>query len=159
MTLRLTSYWALRLSLAVIYLWFGLLKAIGHSPAEELAARTLGTLSLGLVPAVWNHALLVLMEAGIGLLLLLPRTNGLLRVLLPMHIAGTFLPLLLFPAECFSQWFVPTLLGQYVLKNLVMASAAYAICTCCTSVAGSLFGRQRRNLAHSCDQTIASAPA
>ncbi len=30
----------LRLSLAVIFIWFGLLKPLGISPAEELVART-----------------------------------------------------------------------------------------------------------------------
>ena len=43
---------ALRLSLGVIFLWFGLLKFFpGLSPAQSLAADTIAILSFGLVPA------------------------------------------------------------------------------------------------------------
>lgn len=43
----------LRLSVGLVFLWFGFLKFIpGLSPAEELATKTVDGLSFGLVPHV-----------------------------------------------------------------------------------------------------------
>ncbi|HXG70969.1 MAG TPA: hypothetical protein VNJ04_10215, partial [Gemmatimonadaceae bacterium] len=55
---RITSWMArhglqlLRISLGVVFLWFGALKFFpGLSPASDLAARTIDVLSFGMVPA------------------------------------------------------------------------------------------------------------
>jgi uncharacterized membrane protein YkgB len=43
----------LRVSLGVVFLWFGVLKFFpGLSPAQSLAARTIHTLTFGMVPAM-----------------------------------------------------------------------------------------------------------
>jgi ABC-type uncharacterized transport system permease subunit len=42
--------------------------------------------------------------------------------------AGTLTPLALFPAQTFTRFpFAPTMEGQYILKNLVLISAAIVI--------------------------------
>lgn len=119
----------LRVSVAIIYLWFGVLKFFpGMSPAQDLAARTIGTLSLGLVPPAAAVFLLAVLETTIGLGLLLARH---LRIVLPLmlaQMAGTVAPMLLFPHETFTRApIAPTLEGQYIFKNLVLVCAALVI--------------------------------
>src|SRR5262249_56065943 len=49
-------------------------------------------------------------------------------LLLLLQMAGTLTPLLLFPTLTFTRFpFAPTLEGQYILKNLVLISAALVI--------------------------------
>ena len=53
----------LRMALAIVYLWFGVLKFFpGMSPAQDLAARTIGALSLGQVPPAVSVPLLATLE-------------------------------------------------------------------------------------------------
>jgi len=118
----------LRVSLALVYCGFGVLKLIpGASPAEHLAGETLGALSLGLLKPGLSLPLLGLFEVAIGLAVLFaPRSRWTVPLLL-LHLAGTFTPLVLFPHETFSTFPFPTLVGQYILKNVVLAAAAISI--------------------------------
>jgi uncharacterized membrane protein YphA (DoxX/SURF4 family) len=119
----------LRLSLGVIFLWFGLLKFFpGVSPADELATRTISTLSFGLVQPEVSRSALALWECAIGIGLI---TGMFLRVTLLLLFAqmlGTITPLILFPAETWKVFpLVPTLEGQYIIKNMVLVSAGLVI--------------------------------
>src|SRR5436190_17904341 len=61
----------LRISLGVIFLWFGFLKFFpGLSPATDLATRTIERLTFGAVPASVSIPLLASWETLIGLGLL-----------------------------------------------------------------------------------------
>jgi len=119
----------LRVSIGIVFLWFGVLKFFpGLSPAQDLAARTIGTLSFGLVPGNVAVALLATLETTIGLGLVSGRWLRATLLLLLGQMAGTLTPLLLFPAETFTAFpYAPTLEGQYILKNLVLVSAAIVI--------------------------------
>jgi uncharacterized membrane protein YkgB len=119
----------LRVSVGVVYLWFGALKFFpGMSPAQDLAARTIGTLSFGLVPASVAVPLLAALEAMIGLGLVSGRFLRATLLLMLTQMAGTVTPLLLFPRETFTTFpIAPTLEGQYIIKNVVMVSAAILI--------------------------------
>lgn len=132
---RLTHWMAdhgialLRVSLGIVFFWFGFLKYIpGMSPAESLATDTIGVLTGGLVgPRV---ALLVLAtwESLIGLGLIFGKALRITLLLLFLQMPGTVLPVFLFPDEVFrSIPFVLTLEGQYIVKNLVLVSAALVI--------------------------------
>ena len=67
----------LRVSLGVIFVWFGVLKFFpGLSPAEGLATRTIGTLSFGVIHADVARMLIGGLETTIGVGLL---TGVLLR--------------------------------------------------------------------------------
>ena len=119
---RITSWMArygttlTRLALGIVFTWFGALKFFpGTSPAETLATDTITRITAGHVPrdvaliglAVWEVLI------GIGLL-----SGKLLRVTL----------LLLFRRETFVNFpLVPTLEGQYIIKNLVLISAAIVV--------------------------------
>lgn len=119
----------LRISVAIIYLWFGVLKFFpGMSPAQDLAARTIGVLSFGLVSPTTAVLMLATLETAIGLGLLVGRGLRIVLLLMLAQMAGTISPMLLFPSETFT-WapFAPTLEGQYIIKNLVLIGAALVI--------------------------------
>ena len=121
----------LRLTLGLVFLWFGAVKFFpGLSSAENLAARTIFTLTAGLVPASVSVPVLAGWECLIGLGLLLGRFMRLTLALLFLQMAGTFLPLLFFPAETWRQLPVSlTLEGQYIVKNIVLISAGLVLST------------------------------
>lgn len=119
----------LRLSVGIVFLWFGVLKFFpGLSPAEGLAARTIVTLSFGLLSSRAAVLILAVWECLIGLGLI---SGVFLRgtlFLLWMQMAGTITPLFLFPNECFTVIpIAPTLEGQYIIKNIVLISAGIVI--------------------------------
>ncbi len=113
----------LRYALAVVFFWFGLLKLWhGLSPAEPLVAQTVYWFN-----ASWFVPFLGLWEMAIGACL---AYRPLLRIglgLMALQMAGTFLPLILLPGVTWRAWFVPTLEGQYIIKNLVLISAAIVV--------------------------------
>lgn len=119
----------LRIGLGLVFLWFGALKLIpGLSPAADLAARTIERLTLGIVPAEVAVPVLGGWEALIGLGLITGFALRATLFLLVVQMAGTVTPLLLFPTETFTVFpVVPTLEGQYILKNVVLIGAAMVI--------------------------------
>ena len=118
-----------RVALGIVFLWFGVLKFFpGLSPAETLAARTIEQLSGGLVRPELSLPVLAAWESVIGLGLILNRWMRGVLFLLAVQMAGTFTPLVLFPNETFSVWpLVPTLEGQYIIKNIVLIGAAMVV--------------------------------
>ena len=133
--LRMVGWWArhgitlLRLSLGIIFLWFGLQKFFpGVSDAQGLATHTISVLTFGHMPPRVSLPVLATWETLIGLGLLTGRFLRLTLLLLFAQMAGTFLPLVFFPHETFKVVpFVPTLEGQYIIKNLVLVSAGLVV--------------------------------
>lgn len=133
--IRLTRWMArhgvtlLRLSLGLVFLWFGALKFFpGLSPAENLAGRTIAMMTLGLVPATLALPVLATWEVAIGLGFLTGRCLRATLLLLAGQMVGTVTPLFLFPTETFSAFpFAPTLEGQYIIKNIVLLSAGLVL--------------------------------
>lgn len=119
----------LRVCLGIIFIWFGTLKFFpGVSSAEEIAGRTLLKLTYGLVKPEISMPVLAIWECIIGLGLISKAWLRLTLILLYLQMAGTFLPLLFFPNETFNHsLLVPTLLGQYIIKNFVLISAGIVI--------------------------------
>lgn len=118
----------LRLSLGMAFLWFGVLKFFpGVSPAEGLAGRTIELATFGWVGPQWSLPVLAAWECLIGLGLISGRMLRVTLFLLFVQMPGTLLPLALFPNETWAGPFVPTLEGQYILKNLVLVSAALVV--------------------------------
>ena len=113
----------LRISLGVIFIWFGALKPLGMSPAADLVARTVYWVDPG-----WFLPFLGWWEVGIGICLLIRPLIRVAILLLFLQMPGTALPLVLLPEVCFVH--VPfglTMEGQYIVKNLVLISAALVI--------------------------------
>ncbi len=119
----------LRLALGLVFFWFGVLKFFPNlSVAEELAAKTIARLTFDTVKPGVSVPVLATWECLIGLGLL---TGWFMRVtllLLVLQMVGTFLPLLFFPAETWQiAPFVPTLEGQYIIKNGVLICAGIVL--------------------------------
>lgn len=112
----------LRLSLGLVFVWFGALKPLGASPANELVARTVYWL-----PPETFIPILGAWEVAIGLGLLWRPLNRAAILLLFLQMPGTFLPLVLLPEVCWTGPFAPTLEGQYIIKNLILISAAIVV--------------------------------
>ena len=118
-----------RIALGIVFFWFGVLKFFPDaSPAQDLAARTIERLSFGYVGPAVALPVLATWETLIGLGLLTGRFLRATLFLLAVQMVGTFLPLVLFPAETFTTFpFAPTLEGQYIIKNVVLIGAAMVV--------------------------------
>lgn len=106
--LRLTEWMArngillLRVTLGIIFLWFGVLKFFpGLSPAQSLAGDTVAVLSFGLLSPAAAVAILAAWESLIGLGLLTGIARRGTLFLLWLQMLGTITPLFLFPELCF----------------------------------------------------------
>jgi uncharacterized membrane protein YkgB len=119
----------LRLSLGVVFLWFGALKFFPQlSPAQDLATRTISVLSRGLVSPEFSLPMLAAWECLIGLGLVVGRGLRGILLLLYAQMLGTLTPIVLFPHELFTAIpYAPTLEGQYIIKNLVLISAGIVV--------------------------------
>jgi len=119
----------LRISLGIIFLWFGVLKFFpGSSPAEQLATNTISILTFGLIKPAVSIYLLAAMETLIGLGLIFRIFLRTTLLILFFQMLGAITPLFLFPAETFTIIPIsPTLEGQYIIKNIVLISAGIVI--------------------------------
>jgi putative oxidoreductase len=119
----------LRMTLGLVFLGFGVLKFFpGMSPAEPLAAQTLAILSFGLVPVRIALLMVAALETAIGLSLLTGRWLRVGLVLLGLELVGILSPLVLLPGEMFrGVLYEPTLVGQYVLKDVIVAAAGLVL--------------------------------
>ena len=127
--IRVDVHTLMRIALGIVFLWFGVLKFFpGMSPAQDLAARTIGMLTMGLVPANVSVPLLALWESTIGVGLILGINTRLFAWMLLLEMPGTMLPMLFFPHETFTRYpYAPTLEGQYIIKNLVLIAGALGL--------------------------------
>lgn len=108
-----------RFALFLIYGWFGMLKVVGASPAEGLVTDTLATV-LTYPEAASLVALFGAFEVLIGTAFLVVGARPWVVRVFFLHMVVTFLPLVLLPSVTWSGPFVPTLMGQYILKNLAL---------------------------------------
>lgn len=125
------SITALRISMGTVLFGFGILKYFpGLSPAEDMVLATTHLLSFGLVPAGVAMALTATLECTIGLLLITGRWLRLTISLLVVQLTGILSPVVLLTGQIFAgPYHMPTLEGQYVIKNLILLAAAMVIAT------------------------------
>jgi uncharacterized membrane protein YphA (DoxX/SURF4 family) len=119
---------ALRVSLGIVFIWFGILKPLGLSPAAQLVLATVDWMPL-LEPETWL-AVIGWWEVAIGVMFLFRPTIRVAIALLAMQMVGTFMPLVVLPSVTFQEGmfpYGPTMEGQYIIKNLLIISAALVI--------------------------------
>ncbi|MDF7798747.1 hypothetical protein P4C99_04690 [Pontiellaceae bacterium B1224] len=119
---------AARISLFIIFFWFGILKPLGVSAAEPLVLKTVDWMPL-LSARQWLHVI-GWWEMIIGISFLFRKTTRLAIGLLFLQMVGTFMPLFILPEITFQENgipFLPTLEGQYIVKNIIIISAALVI--------------------------------
>lgn len=120
-----------RFSLFLIFFWFGLIKILGMSPASPLAETLVGsTVGLAYFPLLFMF--LALLECTIGLLFLIPRATRVVIPLLLIHMIVVCSPLLMVPEYTWQALFVPTLEGQYIIKNAIVVAVAIGIASSAT---------------------------
>jgi uncharacterized membrane protein YkgB len=115
-----------RLALFVVYFWFGILKVIGASPASPMVLELLDKT----MPFMNPDTFLVgfgLFEVLIGIFFLIPRLERLAIILLIPHLITTVLPLFVMQNAVWTNAFVPTLEGQYIIKNILIVALAIGI--------------------------------
>lgn len=114
----------LRISLGVVFFWFGALKLVpGLSPAEDLIRATITFLPMNLF-----LPFLALWEMVIGLGFITGRFMRITILLLFLQMPGAISPVVLRPDLVFTIFpYGLTLEGQYIVKNLVLMSAALVV--------------------------------
>lgn len=115
-----------RISLFIIYFWFGILKVFSLSPATTLVFA-LYQQTVPFIPFHPFYIALALFECLIGLLFLIKGAERIVIPLLFAHFIITVLPLFMVPHMIWMHWFAPTLEGQYIIKNLALIAAGIAI--------------------------------
>ena len=132
---------ALRISLGVVFVWFGVLKVVGDSPVAELIKATLPWVAQGfLVPALgW-------VEIALGVAVLVGRPAKLALIAVAAHLVGTFLVFVQAPSMVLSDG-NPLLLngnGEFVLKNLVLVCAALVLFTQAGQATGTDWANRKK---------------
>ena len=122
-----TNDFLVRIPIFIIFFWFGFLKIIDLSPAQQLVKDTVYWMPF-LSAESWTHVIGV-WEVLIAICFLFKRTTLIAMILLFLQMSGTFLPLLILPEITFqnSNPFLPTLEGQYIIKNIIIITAALMI--------------------------------
>ncbi|WP_369377981.1 hypothetical protein [Streptomyces sp. cg36] len=125
----------LRLCMGAVLLSFGFLKYFPDlSPAQGLVVATLHRLTLGLVPHLVSGTAamdcVATLECVIGVLLIIGRWMRPTTALLLIHLVGILTPLVVVPGRMFGgPHHMPTLEGQYVLKDVVLLAAGLVLAT------------------------------
>jgi putative oxidoreductase len=122
--LRRVAPTLLRVSLGVVFIWFGALKVVNLTPVGDLVAGTLPFLD-----PTWFVPVLGAVEVALGIGLLLGRAITLVCAVLVAHLCGTFLVLVMQPELAFQNGnpLLLTTIGEFVMKNVVLISAALVL--------------------------------
>ena len=122
-----TNDYLIRIPLFVIFFWFGVLKVIKLSPAQGLIIDTVYWMPF-LSPEDWV-IVIGYWEMIIGLFFLAKKTTFYAMLLLFLQMSGTFMPLVLLPSVTFqnSNFLLPTLEGQYIIKNIIIITSAIVV--------------------------------
>lgn len=116
-----------RVALFIVYAWFGFLKIIGHSPAEELV-QSLARITLEpYISSDFFVYLLGYFECTLGILWLFPKFTKLAFWILAFHLGTTFLPMIFMADQIWQELLTPSLVGQYIIKNIVLLASAMTI--------------------------------
>jgi len=116
-----------KISFAIIFFWFGILKPLGLSAAIPILKATVAWLPI-IEPEVWVH-IIGWWEVAIGILFLFKTTIRIAIALLFLQMFGTFMPLVVLPEIVYQDGnvFLPTMEGQYIIKNIMIISAALVV--------------------------------
>jgi uncharacterized membrane protein YkgB len=115
-----------RIGLFIVYFWFGILKVFDMSPASPLVQalfeKTISGIDFGTFMILFG-----IFECIIGIMFLLPKVERIVIPLLFFHLILTTGPLIMLPAATWTAPFVPTLEGQYIIKNVLIVAAAILV--------------------------------
>ncbi|MFY4858807.1 DoxX family membrane protein [Aliarcobacter butzleri] len=111
----------MRLSLGIIFVWYGMLKFFPTlSPAEDLAIKTIDIMFFHMIDGSLSIKLLAILEVAIGIGFLSGYYTKLVTIIFLGHMLCTFAPLFILPELSFTHApYAFTLIGQYIVKNIV----------------------------------------
>ncbi|MBA3757673.1 hypothetical protein H0X09_02310 [Candidatus Saccharibacteria bacterium] len=115
-----------RVALFVIFFWFGALKLFDLSPAGPLGIALVAQ-TFGVDHFNFLYKILAVYECLIGVLFLFPKLTRLVIPLLLLHMIIVSAPLLIVPELAWTGYLVPTLEGQYIIKNLAIVALGIGI--------------------------------
>jgi len=115
-----------RIALFIVYFWFGILKILDTSPANPLVMQ-LQEKTLPFLTFKQFIILFSLYEMLIGILFLFKKFDRVTIILFILHMLTAFMPLIFLPQVVWQGWFVPTLEGQYIIKNLALIALVMSI--------------------------------
>jgi uncharacterized membrane protein YphA (DoxX/SURF4 family) len=115
-----------RIAIFVIYFWFGFLKLLNLSPATPLASALVGH-TIGMPYFDVSFKALAVFECVLGLLFLIPAMTWPSTVLLVAHLVIVSSPLVLVGSVAWIHPLVPTLEGQYIIKDVAILALAVGI--------------------------------
>lgn len=127
---RVDGHRMLRLSLAVIFFWFGIIKPFGVSPAVLLVSNSVEELRRIAVFLPYDifMPLLGWWETAVGLLLLSRRTVPIAILFMVPQMLSTMIALVMLPGITFIDVpLVPSAAGMYIVKNWVLLSAGLVV--------------------------------
>ena len=134
--------WVARISLFIIFFYFGFLKLIGMSPADELALGFATKMGMS-AAAMELFYLLAVIECIIGILMLLPKFTRFAILVMVVHMMLVSSPLILYPEAVWRHAFVPNLDGQYIIKNAALVALALGLVAATNPLTRNPFTRKR----------------
>lgn len=115
-----------RAAIFIVFFWFGAIKIFAVSPAsplvEALLHKTLPFISFGTFIVLFG-----IFEMIIGVLFLIPKAERAAILFLAIHMVTTIMPLFLLRSIAWQGFMIPTLEGQYIIKNLIIIALAFGI--------------------------------
>lgn len=115
-----------RTAIFIVYFWFGFLKLLGVSTAGPLV-QSLFEKTINFLPFTFFYNSFSIFEMAIGILFLVHGLERLAIFLISLHLIMTVLPLFFLPQITWQGFLTPTLEGQYIIKNILIAAAAIVV--------------------------------
>ncbi len=115
-----------RISIAIVYIWFGILK-LGSTSAAAPLVQALHDHMIPFFSIGDTMIVLSIFEITVGIVILIPHFERLALFLFGVHMIIVSFPLYILPTYTWQAPFVPTLEGQYIMKNLVLIALAISI--------------------------------
>ena len=114
----------LRLSLATVFLWFGLLKILNVSPVTPLTEDLISE-----IPTETFVFTLGVMEIGVGMSLIFQKLFKISIAVMVIHLVSTFSLLVVLQETMINHGnpFLLTLEGEFIIKNLVLIAGALVV--------------------------------
>ncbi len=117
------AIWISRVTLALIFVWFGALKFIGVSPVVPIIEQA--------YPWVMHTAglytLLAFLEIALGIGILVPRFTKLVGVALIVHLMFATAGVLISPQAFPGGFPLLSVVGEFVIKNFALMALALVI--------------------------------
>ena len=117
-----------RIAFFIVFFWFGYLKIIGVSPAEDVVRNLFNALHMGEVIKFYPFFIgLGWYEMIVGIGFLIGKFKKVVLTLFLIHMFATFGPMVFDITHTWQKFGVLTLEGQYIIKNLVFVIAGVFI--------------------------------